>query len=190
MKSQMLSAGEHRAASTNQFKKEEAMNMESQERSVKSPGRVDFTRVFVLEGVRRYSLPFGTAGKSSSLKKAVQERRFEKARVLVVQDAMLLSPPEYIFGVVPGDCMSIQTILSHANEDLTSNIDFLVAENDFSLIVIAAPLGDRKKSVRLVHRIARRIGRSCLKVRQGLSQGNIEIDTCLVDEQRRQVLFV
>lgn len=78
----------------------------------KNDGEVDDSNELISEAIRRYSLPFGAQGKLTNYKKFGLREELAAVTTLVIQDFRILTPAEYIFGLKPGDCISLTCDLS------------------------------------------------------------------------------
>jgi hypothetical protein len=156
---------------------------------VKKKQEIESAKAWIREGVRRYGLPFGMAGKERSFLRGVQSKILAQVKVLIIQDSLISSPPELIFGIEPGDCACVQTSLNYASQASTASMELLINQHPAALIVIATS-SKMPNSVRVVHRTIRQLERESEYLRNKMAHGNVDIEGCIVDEERRQVQFI
>lgn len=109
------------------------------EKSKISAENLESAKVLVREGIRRYNLPLGVAGKHKTYKKNYDLRNLSQPNILVIQEIAILIPPEYIYGLFPNDCLSLNFHLQYFEESL-GQIEYLCSYINPSLIIISLPI--------------------------------------------------
>lgn len=148
---------------------------------------VKVARSKVFEGARRFALPFGIEGKKVSYRKALESHRFCENPTLIIQDVRLIYPPEYIFGLEMGDCLSIQTMLDASHESLLASVELMLIQYRPTFGVVAASTSTHDKD--MLEAGIRNILCGSKDLKRRIREGSLVLDGCLVDESNRQTFF-
>lgn len=152
--------------------------------------KVEGAKARAREAARRFQLPFGVIGKDSSFKRALAAITLVSPDILVIQDASLLVPPEYIFGIEPGDCVSLQTLFSSVRSDFFKDVDLAVSLYRPALVVVSSPAEDDDLAAETLLGFMDQLESSCPLLKQEIRLGAMEMEGCLVRARARGVEFL
>lgn len=141
------------------------------------------------EAIRRYRLPFGIAGKFNSYKKSRHLTFSEQARSLVLQDFRVLTQPEYIFGLSPGDLVSFTVDIHDFRPEYSSQIELLLTtfQPSFVIVVATKALGAAPE---VLKGFTSAVTEEVDLVPRKLIQAPCVVKACLIDELSRDVTFM
>lgn len=107
---------------------------------------------------------------------------------VIVQDSRILSSPETIFGSDRSICLSIQTIVSPESNTTAASLNFLVAHYKPKYVLLVLPASSH--SEKELKSIAEDVLASTHGLQEGVENGSLAFDGCLLDESGGRYLLV
>ena len=108
----------------------------------------------------------------------------------MIQDVQLLVSPEYIFGVEPGDIVSLHTLFSAVRGDFFKDVELALKLYTPPLVVVATSVVSEENPIQSVLDMMDKVATGCPRLRRWLEEGSIVMEGCLVDPKSRRTEFI